>query len=379
MSTRSTSSATQRPQLGDKQKSSGWAWPRLVRAEAQKSSASTQLSTDTDTRIDANPKPSSTPNSEFEGMPSASETPQAVQAVQVVQAVPNPSTTPPPIGADHSGTSSPKTLSLREDKSHPTETAKASSRFTDPSSSQETVILEGSSTPSPKILQCEAAKKPQVHEPGAAYRSERTSVAEAARRLESMDQGSNPTTRRSPGSDQGLHSALPGVPFTLDQIMALPRPGKKYHSSGPDESNEEARPPVSLHRDIAARNESSPLPSEVTGHDVDESTSILPKSGATGGVAPSQNIGVEPSQGSSREDLHNPVEESHLSNSSDAEVQASVSEQEPLVASLSDTEKMPMGKHRDPETEPNPFQPVSNENTAESEVPPAGKRGPVLS
>ena len=438
MSTRSTSSATQRPHLGEKQKSSGWAWPRLVRAEPQKSPASTaRVSVDTDPRIDVDPALSLAHTSLVEGIPSPTKIPQAAENLSAVSS---------PTRNEQSGTSNSTALTPQEDKSHPAETSKALNRFTDPSSSQETVVPEGPSTPSsPKIFQWDAAKKPQIHEPTTAYKSERTSVAEAARRLESLDQASHPTTGRSPGSDQGLHSALPGVPFTLAQVMASPRLEKNTHSFSPNASNEETHAPSSnqfeeaphdkthtsapnahsthgnvdgpipkacafLHQhtsvssepglpfsnltrydsnesapkfldtnasiDVAQHSNAGSSPN-LASYEVNGSTPMLPDADIIEGTAHYPDSRPEPSRWLSHEESHNPVEQNPTSHLLHIGAQAAASEQTPVTESPeihSLTAEKIICEPRDLESEYNPFEAAPDKAAAGQELPPAGKR-----
>ena len=410
MSTRSTSSASQRPPLDDKQKSSGWAWPRLVRAEPHKSSASpAQISIDTDTTLGANPAHSSAPASQTEGIPSPGKTPKSA---------PNPPTVSSPIRYDESDANTPRSVPSLEEKSRPKETPMALNHPTDSSSSQETITPDRTSTPSsPKAFQWEAAKRPQIHEPATAYKSQRTSVAEAARRLDSLDQASSPTIRRPSGPDQGFHSALPGVPQTLAQIMALPRAEKNPHSSSPEAFNEEARAPNSEQSEEALPGEAHSVVSsahstpknisgaederhkadpsgDVTqhsnvgpdfpsqgsaGYKFNESASTLPDTGSIEAAACGPDDAAESNRSSPHDESYGPFERDPLAHSFHTETPASSSRRASVKKTLERrlSSAGTRGKPRDLELVGSPSELASSEAEAGSELPPAGKKGYV--
>ena len=218
--------------MGDKQNPSGWPWARHGRDLPQKSPPSTsETSAFADKSIDSKHAYPSILAGRADSKPPASNT---------------RSTTPtlPESKVDNLSEAFPSPISdpVQEDDLPHADSPRNLDHSRGSSSSRETIVEDRPSTPSsPKMFQWEAAKKPQVHEPIATYRSERTSVAEAARKF---DQTSNPNTGRYPAAEKGYHSALPGVPSTLAQIMALPRAGKEPQSSSYNPFSNEADIPA---------------------------------------------------------------------------------------------------------------------------------------
>ena len=317
MSVRSTSSASQKTQLGDKHKSSGWAWPRLVRAESPKSTTSTsEVSVTAHKNTNPNPASSSASAGRVEDMPPANQTPSPPPAV------------PRSTVDDRPQAALSKNDPVQEDDPPKKESPKTPGHFIELSSSRETSIPEGPSTPSsPKVFQWEAAKKPQVHEPTNAYKSERTSVAEAARRLELLDQASGSTKGQYPGAEPGVHSALPGVPLSLAQIMGLPRPGKDPQSSGAKVPHNDADVPALERLDESSRDEAHPsVPTAESTHTVEHNPISKP-----GAFLHDENIAAQPSEltypVSNRHEVDDPAARDSPSHSSDDEVHQELSSQ----------------------------------------------------